>query len=98
MNWLVHISGIDNPVGRWELFWSGPGSCLGYFAIFGGMFAFYRRHTCHVDSPRFCWRPGTHPVVGTPFKACKRHHPAVPDQVTADHILAAHNDAQPPAS
>lgn len=96
MNWAVHLMGIDNPVGRWELFWSGFGSCLTEFALLGGMVAFYRRHTCHVDSPHFCWRWGAHPVAGTPFRACKRHHPAVPERVTADHIAAAHADAQTP--
>lgn len=90
MNWLAHIIGIDNPVGRWELFWSGFGSDISQFALVGAIVEFYRRHTCHVDTPRFCWRPGTHPVVGTPFKACKKHHPGVPDKISAAHIAAAH--------
>lgn len=96
MNWLVHILGIDNEAGRWYALWSGVGSDVGEVAILGGMVAFWRRHSCHVDSPRFCWRWGAHPVEGTPFRACKRHHPAVPDKVTAAHIAAAHADAQTP--
>jgi hypothetical protein len=35
-------------------------------------------------------------VLGTPFKACKRHHPTVPDKVTADHIADAHQEAHGP--
>jgi hypothetical protein len=96
MNWLVHILGIDNEAGRWYAFWSGAGSDIGEVAILGGMVAFWRRHSCHVDSPRFCWRPGTHQVVGTPYRTCKKHHPAVPERVTADHIASAHADAQTP--
>jgi hypothetical protein len=94
---LAHILGLDGP-SYWANFWSGFGSCLSEFALLGGLFAFYRRHTCHVDSPRFCWRLGVHQVVGTPYRACKKHHPAVPDKVTAEHIQAAHNDAQKGAS
>jgi hypothetical protein len=86
---LVHLLGLDDPAGAWYLFWSGPGSDLGYLAVFGGLAAHYRRHTCHVDHPRFCWRPGVHPVSGTPYRACKKHHPAVPDRVSAEHIERA---------
>lgn len=93
---LAHWLGLDSQAGPIYSFWSGFGSDVGEFALLGAAVAFYRRHTCHVDSPRFCWRPGTHPVAGTPYKACKRHHPAVPDKVTADHIVAAHVAAQPP--
>lgn len=90
MHWLAHLLGLDNMSGPWYGFWSGFGSDLGELAIFGGLFATYRRHTCHVDHPRFCWRPGVHPVEGTPYRACKKHHPAVPDKVSAEHIAAAH--------
>lgn len=93
MNWLLHVTGIDNEAGRWYALWSGFGSDIGEFALVGAAVAFYRRHTCHVDSPRFCWRPGTHPVTGTPFRTCKKHHPEVPNEVTPDHIQAAHAEA-----
>lgn len=95
MSVLAHVLGLDNPTGAWELFWSGFGSDVAEFAILGSLLALYRRHTCHVDHPRFCWRPGLHPVAGTPYKVCKRHHPAVPDRITADHIAAAHRAAGP---
>ena len=94
MNWLSHILGLDNGSGPIYLLWSGPGADLGELAIVGTLVANYRRHTCHVDHPRFCWRPGTHPVAGTPYRTCKKHHPDVPERVTADHIAAAHHDAR----
>ena len=97
MTWLAHILGLDNASGAWYLAWSGFGSDLGEFAIVGALFAHYKRHTCHVDSPRFCWRPGTHPVVGSPFRTCRRHHPAVPDRVSAEHIAGAATDEGGPA-
>ncbi len=88
MNWLAHIIGLNQ--GYWNMFWSGFGSCLGEFTIVGAVVAHYKRSTCHVNSPRFCWRPGLHPVAGTPFRACGKHHPMVPDRVTADAIVQAH--------
>jgi hypothetical protein len=100
LTWLLHLLdryGVTNASGRWYAFYSGAGSDIGELAVVGGMVAFYRRHSCHVDSPRFCWRPGTHPVLGTPYRACRKHHPAVPGRVTADHIIAAHIDARPPS-
>lgn len=93
MYWLGHVFGLDNASGHWYLMWSGVGSDLGEFAIVGALFAHYKRHTCHVDSPRFCWRPGTHTVAGTPYRACARHHPTVPAQISADHIADAHDAA-----
>jgi len=97
VTWLLTVTGIANMSGRWYAFWSGIGSDIGEAALIGGAFEFYRRHlTCHVDSPRFCWRPAIHPVVGTPYRTCKKHHPAVPDKVTAEHITAAHHDARSP--
>ncbi len=99
MPWLLHLLdrfGITDSSNRWGAFWGGAGSDIGELALFSTAVAFYRRHSCHVDSPRFCWRPGTHPVEGTPYRACKKHHPAVPNRVTADHIAEAHRDAQTP--
>lgn len=93
MSWLPHILGLDNASGGIYLFWSGFGGDLGYLAVVGGLFAHYKRSTCHVNDPRFCWRPGVHPVAGTPYKACRKHHPAVPEQVSAQHIADAHEQA-----
>jgi hypothetical protein len=91
MSWLVHVLGLDP--GYWQAFWSGIGADLGEAAIVGGLVANYRKHACHVDSPRFCWRPGVHPVTGTPYRTCKKHHPTVPDQVSAEHIKTASEEA-----
>lgn len=92
MHWLAHVLGLDGP-SYWANFWSGFGSCLSEFSIPVAAVAFWYHHTCHVNHPRFCWRPGTHPVAGTPYKACRKHHPAVPAKITAEHIAAAHEQA-----
>lgn len=93
MNWLTHALGLDNGSGPIYLAWSGAGADLGELAIIGGLVTHYRRMTCHVDTPRFCWRPGVHPVAGTPYKTCKKHHPSVPDEVSAEHIETAYREA-----
>lgn len=91
MTWLLHILGIDNGSGRWYLWWSGAGSDLGEAAIVGALFAHYRRHICHVNAPRSCWRLGMHPVAETGFRTCRRHHPTMPAQVSATHIAERHD-------
>lgn len=73
-----------NPTGHWVIFWSGFGSCLTEFAIFGVV---YHRLNCHQDG---CRRIGLHKVEGTPYVVCRRHHPDIPDKVTAEHIRGAH--------
>lgn len=93
MNVLAHILGLDRP-SYWQAFWSGFGSCLSEFSIPVTAGVFWYHHTCHVSHPRFCWRWGAHPVAGTPYKACRRHHPAVPNRITAEHIETAHSDAK----
>jgi hypothetical protein len=101
MSWLLHLLdeyGITDSSNRWGAFWSGFCSDLGNFTLIGALVAFWRKHSCHVDYPKFCWRWGAHPVPGTAFKTCRRHHPTVPDRVTADHIADAHRDAQSPTN
>ncbi len=96
-NWLLHLIGVRPAPfagGGANAFWSGFGSDLGEVVIIGGMVQLYRKHTCHVDSPRFCWRLGTHPVDGTPYRVCKTHHPRVPDRITAEHIKQVHQGGQ----
>lgn len=88
MTGIAHVLGLDP--GYWANFWSGFGSCLGEFALLGGAVTAYKHFTCHVNHPRFCWRPGVHPVGLTGFRTCRRHHPTVPDQITAEHIAQAH--------
>ena len=86
---ILHILGVDNVSGPWYGWWSGAGSDLGEIAIAGGLIALVRKHNCHVHG---CWRVGRHPVEGTPYLVCARHHPDGP--VTHERILAAHRDHQ----
>lgn len=86
MNWLYHIFGI-NGTGPWYAFWSGTGSDIGEVTIIGGLLAMYKKHTCH--EPR-CWRLGHHPVEGTPYVACRKHHPALPGKARRGDIAEAY--------
>lgn len=79
--WLLHVLGIDDASGRWYAFWSGFGSDLGELAIVGGLATLVRKHNCHVKR---CPRLGRHPVEGTAFVVCRRHHPE--DSPTAEHV------------
>ena len=89
LHWLSHVLGLDDPAGHWYLFWSGVGSDLGEIAIVGTLVTTYRRHTCHVTAPRFCWRLGVHPIDGTAYRACGRHHP-IHDKVSAELLADMH--------
>jgi hypothetical protein len=53
--------------------------------------AAFRHFNCHVNSPHFCWRFG-HPVEGTHYRACAKHHPKRPRKVTAEHIARVQNE------
>ena len=86
MHWLSHFLGLDNLSGPYYGFWSGFGSDLSELAIAGGLIGVLRKHNCHV---RWCWRVGRHPVEGTPFVVCRRHHPDGP--VTAKDIRERHH-------
>lgn len=88
MGWLMHILGLDDASGPIYLAWSGPVADLG---LLGAAVTVWWRHTCHVGR---CWRFAVHPVTGTPFKTCRKHHPAVPDRITAAHIAEAHEQAR----
>ena len=84
LNW----SGSSNPSGNQYGFWSGFGSDISEFLILGGVIQLYRRHNCHVSS---CHRIGKHPVTGTPYVVCKRHHPGIPEgKVRFMDVLLAH--------
>lgn len=89
VTWLVHVLGMDDPAGRWYGFWSGAGSDLGEAAIVGGLISILRKHNCHVHG---CWRVGRHPVEGTSYLVCRRHHPD--GKVTHQDILGAHQAAK----
>ena len=74
-------------------FWSGFGSDIGEVAIVGGLVHMARAANCHVKG---CWRVGRHPVDGTAFKTCARHHPTVDHtvRVTAAHVASVHAQAK----
>ena len=72
-------------------FWSGIGSDFGEATILVAFFAFWKHRNCQVKG---CWRIHlTHPTEGGHF-VCKRHHPAHEgNQLSAEHVVAAHNEA-----
>ena len=81
-DWLYHAA-------RWTWhdpdgynFISGP---LADITLLGGAYAILRRHNCHVKG---CPRIGRHPVEGTSYVVCRRHHPD--ESPTAEDVLAAH--------
>ena len=82
MNWwhwiVVHVmqeTGTDSSSSRAYNFWSGFGSDIGEVAIISSLYAIYRKHNCVVHH---CFRICRYDVVGTPYQACKKHHPEVP--------------------
>lgn len=82
--WFLHLTGADNVSGPWYGFWSGFGSDLGELAIVGGLISVYWKHSCHAKG---CWRIGRHPVEGTHWVVCRRHHPQ--DSPTPEQIKGA---------
>lgn len=59
---LAHVLGLDDPTGRWYLWWSGPGADLGELAIVAVIW-----HHLNCRQPG-CWRVARH---RTPH--CMRH-------------------------
>lgn len=82
MHWLLHFLGVDSTTDNAYAWWSGPGSDIGELAMLGWLYAFLRKHNCHVHR---CWRIGRHPVGGTTWITCRRHHPD--GHITAQQIL-----------
>lgn len=91
MGWLVHVLGIDDLTGHWYGFWSGVGSDVSEVAIIGGLAGMLRKHNCHVHR---CWRLGRHPVAGTGYHVCRRHHPT--GAPTAAEVATAARTAERP--
>lgn len=54
---LLHDLGIDDTTGPWYGFWSGFGSDISEFGIFGILWVTYRKHNCHE---RWCFRIAQH--------------------------------------
>lgn len=70
----IHI-GSTKESGPYYGFWSGFGSDISEGAIAVGLYTGLRKVNCHS---RMCWRIGHHPLEGTPYHLCKKHHPDVP--------------------
>jgi hypothetical protein len=65
----MHVFGLDDAAGVPYLAWSGVGGDLG---IIGAALAVVLHRNCHVHR---CWRIGRHPVAGTTWTVCRKHHP-----------------------
>jgi hypothetical protein len=76
MGWLQSFFGFGNGEGNGPhyLFWSGIGGIFipPLLTAVPIVWAVLRSRNCHVHR---CWRLGRHPVEGTPFTVCRRHHP-----------------------
>lgn len=82
IRWLLHVLGLDDGSGAWYLWWSG---IVGDLALLGAIGAGFKIVNCHAAG---CWRFGFHPVSGTPYKTCRKHHPHGGN--TVEHIHAVH--------
>jgi hypothetical protein len=71
-HWLLHFLGTDSGSGPAYLWWSGFGANFGELTIVAALLALVRQHNCHVHH---CFRLGRHPVEGTSFTVCRKHHP-----------------------
>jgi hypothetical protein len=91
-NWLYHFFGIGGS-GPYYGFWSGTGSDIGELTLIGAVIVALRRINCHDKG---CWRITTHPIEGTPYKACRKHHPVLSKQprITAELMAKAHEEVQ----
>ena len=74
--WFQFHTGIINESGPYYGFWSGFGSDITEFGIFGaiaaGVYQLIKKYNCHSPG---CWRIGNHPAAGGQFLLCYRHHP-----------------------
>lgn len=85
-HWFLTVTGSNNTAGTWYGFWSG---FAGDLFLFGGIITIYKKHNCHVHN---CWRIGKHPVEGTPYTTCKKHHPGIQyGDVSVKQIHEAHS-------
>jgi hypothetical protein len=74
MSILAHYLGLNDPSGPIYLFWSGFGSDLGEVTLVAALVGLFRSHNCAVTG---CIRTRTFPVAGSPWKACRKHHPHI---------------------
>src|SRR5437868_11928394 len=94
--WIAHFFGLGTSNNSFYDAWSGVASDVTELVIVGGIVAAIHHVNCHVKG---CWRLGRHPVEGTPYKTCRKHHPKVPDEgVTAEHIAEVYHRVNEPQS
>jgi len=92
-HWVaLHTGIIHGGPDQYYNFWSGFGSDLGEVtlitAVSIGVYTGVRKVNCHTKG---CWRIGHHPLDGTPYILCRRHHPGVPTHgASHQHILEQH--------
>jgi hypothetical protein len=93
LHWLAVHTGVsaNNNVVYYN-FWSGFGSDLGEATLIAtlgvGVYTGFRKVNCHAKG---CPRIGHHPLEGTPYHLCSRHHPDVPSGgATHAEILEHH--------
>lgn len=69
---VLEYLGIINVNGRWYAFWSGFGSDIQEFGIFGLIFLTWKRHNCHETH---CFRIGRHELTKDGHKTlfCHKH-------------------------
>lgn len=91
---IIHISGVDDPAGKWYAFWSGfAGDITLLAAILAAPWIQWKRASCQV---RHCWRFGRHlftdPDEHVVRHLCWRHHPGVQvKQLTVRHLQEKHH-------
>jgi hypothetical protein len=85
---LVILGGVP---GTMNLLWGGFLSCLSEFAIVGVLAGAYSKHKCHEKR---CWRLAKHHVEGTPYVACRKHHPGLPGKARKGDIARAFEKAE----
>lgn len=89
-HWIYHFLGVKGS-GPFYGFWSGSGSDLGELALLSGVVVAAKRVNCHDKG---CWNVWSHKVDGTPFRACRKHHPVLSqhEKITAEVMAKAHKE------
>lgn len=90
LHWLAVHTGTVNEAGPYYGFWSGFGSDIQEFAIFGVVFGAFRKHNC--ESP-WCLRIGRHPTADGLHHLCHHHHPELGHRRSLAEIHDAHRAA-----
>jgi hypothetical protein len=80
LHWTAVHTGVSSPDNAvYYNFWSGFGSDLGEATLIAtlsvGIYTGFRKVNCHAKG---CPRIGHHPLEGTPYHLCSKHHPDVP--------------------